>query len=86
MVDFLENIIYPSQKRDRIEEDLCRILPLRYSNTESEGLSIQHGTLALLDGLLLLTLLPKLDKAIASASQTAVKTPVYTSQRSILGI
>lgn len=62
------------------------ILPLGYSDTESEGLSAQNGPLALLNGLLLLALLSKLDKAVASASQTAVTTPLYTTQRSILGI
>lgn len=67
-------------------QTLSGILPLGYSNAESEGLSAQHGPLALFDGLLLLALLSKLDKAVASASQTAVTTPLYTTQRSILGI
>lgn len=41
------------------------LLALCYSDTESEWLSAQHRTLALLDRLLLLGLLPKLDKAVA---------------------
>lgn len=44
---------------------VAHLLALCHSNTESERLSPQHRTLALLDRLLLLALLPKLDKAVA---------------------
>lgn len=65
---------------------LVSVSPLRHGNTEPQGLPTQHRTLALLDGLLLLALLPKLDEAVTSASQTAVTPRLHTTTRSILGI
>lgn len=65
---------------------LISLLPLCHGNTEPEGLPTEHRTLALLNGLLLLTLLPKLDKAVPSASQTAVRPPLGNTTHSILGI
>lgn len=65
---------------------LLNNLPLCHSNTESEWLSPQHRPLALLDRLLLLALLPKLDEAITSAGQTTVTPPLHTTTHSILGI
>lgn len=55
----------------------AHLLALCYSNTEPEWLSSQHRTLALLDRLLLLALLSKLDKAVASASQRTVTPPLH---------
>lgn len=65
---------------------LISILPLCHGNTEPEGLPTEHRTLALFNGLLLLALLPKLDKAVTSASQTAVRPPLHNTRHSILGI
>lgn len=65
---------------------LASVLPLCHSNAEPEGLPTQHGALALLNGLLLLAFLRKLDKAVASASQTAVTARLHATARSILGI
>lgn len=65
---------------------VTHLLALCYSNTESEWLSPQHRPLALLDRLLLLALLPKLDEAITSAGQTTVTPPLHTTTHSILGI
>lgn len=65
---------------------LVSVLPLCYSNAESERLTPQHRTLALLDRLLLLALLPKLDEAVTSAGETTVTPPLHTDTHSIRGI
>lgn len=62
------------------------VLPLCHGDAEPEGLPTQHGALALLDGLLLLALLGKLDEAVASASQSTVTARRHATTRSIVGI
>lgn len=60
--------------------------PLGHGDAEPQGLPAQHGALTLLDGLLLLALLRKLDEAVASASQRAVRARRRADAHSILGI
>lgn len=77
----------------------CIAAPLCHSDAESERLAPQHGALALLDGLLLLALVPELDEAIASAGQRTVRRPLaqthcmlwysqatYNDKQNIMGI